>query len=518
MKRIIGMVAAGLLVVTACGSADSEESDGTTAATEAPAEAEGDAAAEDAVAEDDAAADDAAEEDAAAEDDAAAEEEDAAEDAAAEEAAGEGEDGVLEVPGEFPTISDAVAAAQPGDLVLISPGVYNEAVDVTTDDIVIRGLSREGVVLDGQFELDNGIRVLGANGVAVENLTTQNYTVNGVFWVSSEGYRASYVSAYRNGDYGIYAFDSVKGQIEHSYGAGSPDAGFYIGQCYPCDAVLDNVLAEHNGLGYSGTNSGGNLLIVNSTFRNNRAGVVPNSGSYELCYPERETTIVGNTVHSNNQPDTPAIDVALLAMGNGILTPGGIANVIERNLVFDHDRTGIGLVPFLEESPNDDLPTEDEWTVTCEEQREQPLPDEVPEVLIWDSYDNSVTGNVVSDSGLADLGVAGVGAPTGSLRNCWAGNTVSTTRPADLETIAPCGGEALPADDPAWEVDPLDVVAWLAEVDSQPPAVDFAEAVLPPLPDLEDMPDAATAPAVPARNVPFAVDLDAIGVPPAPGE
>ena len=93
---------------------------------------------------------------------------------------------MLEVPGEFPTISDAVAAAQPGDLVLISPGVYNEAVDVTTDDIVIRGLEREGVVLDGQFELDNGIRVLGANGVAVENLTTQNYTVNVPYTVQVE--------------------------------------------------------------------------------------------------------------------------------------------------------------------------------------------------------------------------------------------------------------------------------------------------------------------------------------------
>ena len=68
-------------------------------------------------------------------------------------------------------------------------------------------------------------------------------------------------------------------------------------------------------------------MIVNSRFRNNRAGIVPNSGSYELCYPERKTTIVGNIVHDNNQADTPAIDVALLAMGNGILSAGGVANV-----------------------------------------------------------------------------------------------------------------------------------------------------------------------------------------------
>ena len=272
--------------------------------------------------------------------------------------AGAGDDvGVREVPGEYPTIQAAVDAAAAGDLVLVAPGVYNEAVDVVTDNLTIRGLDRDRVVLDGQLELDNGIRVLGASGVVVENLTARNYTANGVFFTGTTGYRASFVTTYRTGDYGVYAFDSTKGQIDNSHTVGSRDGGVYVGQCYPCDALVDRVLSEHNGLGYSGTNSGGNLLIVNSTFRNNRAGVVPNSGSYELCYPERETAIVGNLVYSNNQTDTPAIDVALLAQGNGILLPGGVRNLVSRNRVFDHNRTGIGLVPFLEEDPNDDLPT-----------------------------------------------------------------------------------------------------------------------------------------------------------------
>ena len=48
--------------------------------------------------------------------------------------------------------------------------------------------------------------------------------------------------------------------------------------------------------------------------------------------------------------DTPAIDVALLAMGNGILVGRRRrATSSERNRVYDHDKTGIGLVPFLEE-------------------------------------------------------------------------------------------------------------------------------------------------------------------------
>lgn len=417
----------------------------------------------------------------------------------------------LLVPEEYSTIQDAVTAAVPGDLILVSPGTYHEAVNVVTDQVTIRGLDRNDVVLDGEFELDNGIRVLGAQGVVIENMTATNYTANGFFWTGVDGYRGSYLTTYRTGDYGIYAFDSTHGLIEHSYTVGSPDAGLYIGQCYPCDAVVDHVVSEHNGLGYSGTNSGGNLVIVNSTFRYNRAGLVPNSGSYELCYPERETTIIGNLVYSNNQPDTPAIDVAILAMGNGILPAGGIRNVIRNNRVFDHDKTGIGLVPFLEDVANDDIPPPEEWDRPCADAVNDPVNANPPDSLLWNSMENEVTGNVLEDNRTADLAVASVDADISTLGNCFADNTFTLSAPVDLEALAPCDGDG----SGDWTDGTLDVAQWLVEKDSRPPAVDYAEADLPPLEPQENMPD-ASVPAQPAINMPPVVDVDAIGVPDAP--
>jgi Right handed beta helix region len=422
--------------------------------------------------------------------------------------AAETEGATLRVPDDHETIQAAVDAAEPGDLVLIGPGTYEEAVTVETDELTIRGLDRNEVVLDGGFELDNGIRVAGADGVAVENMTARNYTNNGFFWTGVEGYRGSYLTTYRIGDYGVYAFDSTKGLLEHSYASGSPDAGFYIGGCYPCDAVIDDVVSEWNGLGYSGTNSGGNLLIVNSTFRNNRAGIVPNSGSYEPCYPERDTTIVGNIVHANNNPDTPAIDVAFDAQGNGILVSGGALNTIERNLVYDHDLTGIGLVPFPETDANDLVPPADNDGLPCSEARNLPVADpaDIPDTVLWNPRGNSVVGNVVEDSRLADIAVGSLEDVSG-MENCFADNEHATSAPVELETLAPCEGEG----SGDWADGPLNFAPFLAE---KPPSGDYKTS---PEPEAqENMPDADTAPANPATGMPPTVDLDAIEVPERP--
>lgn len=434
----------------------------------------------------------------------------------------------INVPDDQPTIQEAVDAASPGDLILIQPGVYKEAVKVTTDELTIRGLDRNTVILDGEFEKDNGIFVVEADGVAVENMTARNYTSNGFYWTGVTGYRGSYLTAYRNGDYGIYAFDSVTGQLDNSLGSGSPDAGFYIGECYPCDAVIDNVISEYNGLGYSGTNSGGELYIINSTFRNNRAGIVPNSGSYELCYPNRQTTVAGNLVYSNNETDNPAIDVALLAQGNGILLAGAVQNTIQNNLVWDHDRTGIGLVPFPEEDANDLAPDPADWDTPCEETHDEEVPPISEEdckavegllegcVVIWNPFDNKVIGNVVEDSRVADIAVGTAdllenGETTDTLRNCFSGNTFTTTAPTDLEALAPCDGTPSGGD---WNAGALDLIGLLGSPAAEPPK--DAYKTTPEPPEQPNMPDAATAPARPATDVPQKVDLASIAVPSKP--
>jgi plastocyanin len=385
---------------------------------------------------------------------------------------------VLKVPGQFPTIQGAVDAAHAGDMVLVGKGTYHEAVKVTKDNIVIRGEDRNETVLDGEFKLDNGFLVSGANGVTIENMTAKNYKVNGFFWTGVKGYRGSYLTAIRNGDYGLYGFDSRYGQFDHSLGTGSPDAGFYIGQCYPCDALITDSESYLNGLGYSGTNAGGNLRIVRSTFRDNRAGIVPNSGSYEKYPPERESTIVGNIVHGNFRDDVPAINAALLVEGSGIISAGGIDNVIERNLVYDHDKAGILLLGF----PDGDT--------------------------VWDVTGNKVRENDVSNSRVADLALVTKDQNQG---NCFSGNVFKTSAPKNIEKLAPCTGTGVG--------DISDGNLGLAGfiTNQNPPSVDYK--TMPDPPAQPTMPDAMTAPWKPAApgNLPtIQVDVAAIPLPTRP--
>lgn len=309
----------------------------------------------------------------------------------------------LRVPEQYPTIQAAVTAAKPGDLVSIAPGIYHEAVTVNTPNLTIRGRNRQQVILDGNLTLGNGFTVL-ANNVVLENMTARRYIGNGFYWTGVQGFRGSYLTAYSNGDYGIYSYNSSVGQFDHDLGAGSPDAGFYVGACHPCHVVLENDISEDNALGFSGTNAGGDLILRDSIWRNNRTGMLPNTLDTEPNPPQDGATIINNLVENNDNEQAPSKELEYPAFGMGIVVAGGNDNVIENNQISSHLYYGILVTPYVDQH-------------------------------FYEPHGNTVKGNSVSNSGVSDLALAFLAANG----NCFSDNTVARTNPPLLQFTHACG-------------------------------------------------------------------------------
>jgi hypothetical protein len=348
---------------------------------------------------------------------------------------------------------------------------------VTTPSITIRGVDRNSVILDGQFSLGTGI-IVGANAVAIENMTARNFTLNGFYWTGVRGFRGSYLTAYNNGDYGIYSFGATQGVLEHSYASGSPDSAFYVGQCNPCKVVLDDVSGEYSGLGYSGTNSGGDMYILRSRFTHNRSGVATTTFDIELDPPGRDSTIIGNLISDSGlEREAAGFFASETLAGNGIGLIGTQHNRVERNYIARSRNNGILVLPLLDRH-------------------------------YWPSTDHVVRDNTIVASGRADLAAGGLG----TLGNCFAGNRYKTSLPWGLEILNGCRPARVPvASDLSGDMMFFGSIAQIFL--GQFKVLDYKDR---PTPHAQpNMPGAADAPVVPAVH-PFEdhkLELDAIITP-----
>jgi hypothetical protein len=330
----------------------------------------------------------------------------------------------IRVPEDALTLQLAIAQAEPGDTIVLAAGTYpgGTVVPKQKHDITIRGVDRNTVVLDGENQRKNGI-VVRADGVSVLNLSAHDFRQNGFYWEAADRFRISYVTVWNVGLYGIYAEDGEQGVLDHDYVSGAADAAYYIGECKPCRATLSHLVARLSAIGYSGTNAT-DVIIRDSLWDRNGAGIVPNTYANEALPPQSRTTIVRNTITNSGRARVPIHTALAGFVGIGIAVAGGNENVIARNRVTRSERYGIAVFPTAR-------------FVVFDPGAREPGPP-------WRPHGNRVLRNVVTGSGRADLALA-----TGSgKRNCFTSNLVRRALPGGLQTrtctgVSPVGDAAV---------------------------------------------------------------------------
>ena len=367
------------------------------------------------------------------------------------------------VPGQYKTIQAAVDAAKPGDWILVGPGDYQEhgirgadepaGVLIETPRLHLRGMNRNKVIVDGTKRGSptcsrrasaqkktkdgrNGIEVFKASGVYIENLTVCNYLTgpnggegNEIWWNGGDGsgkigmgsWWGNYITAtstYSNGvdtpfaDYGVFVSNSRgPGVVNHSYASGMGDAGYYVGACPNCHALITHAHAQFNALGFSGTNAGGHLVIKRSEFDHNKTGPTSDSENNDdapspangLCpHKTRGPLRSGicdiwkrNYIHDNNNPNVPGNSANGLAgaapIGTGAVLTGTEYTELYRNRIENNGAWGVLLTdaPYTGEPPP---------VAHCEGGTSAPPPAPQP-VCYFQSFGNEVASNAFSHNG-----------------------------------------------------------------------------------------------------------------------
>ena len=418
------------------------------------------------------------------------------------------------IAGTYTTIASAVAVAKPGDWVLVAPGDYHEQMDhaapdfshatggveITTPDLHLRGMDRNGVVIDGtkpgspqcssapgdqDFGVTdpsnkpagrNGVLIWKADNVSVDNLTVCNFlnghddAGNEVWWdggdgsgqIGLSGYWSNYVtttSTYYDEStaaaYGIFSSNSAgPATWDHVYASNFNDSGAYVGACHQvCDIVIDHSKFEYNALGYSGTNSGGAIVIQNSEFDHNEDGLdtntsysgdptapqdgaCPDGAVSPITHTSSCWTFQNNNVHDNNNADTPSAGSAAAGpYGTGMTISGGRNNTVMNNTFSNNGAWGVLFVPY----PDGGSPVLGQ-SCTGLGGAMNPLLG-----CVFEASGNALLNNTFVNNGYfgnpsnSDYGqiVLNGGHP----QNCFAGNIAPDgSAPTDLETIQPACG------------------------------------------------------------------------------
>lgn len=264
-------------------------------------------------------------------------------------------DTIVVGPGD--SIQAAVDSAEPGDVILIQPGIYREHVTITTHDLTLQGsgASRAGTVLlppsEGEGlcaeEFQTGICVFGefdqdfnvtsfVEDVSIHDLMVVGFEFTGIVGFGTDGLTVADTLLRNHGEYGLFVLASTNGTYVHNVAEGNAHAGIYIGDSPDANDGVSGNLTRRNLFG---------IFVRDASF-----GQVANNESRGNCVGMffldtgapggLEGWTIQDNLASRNTKACPPFGPAPAFSGAGILMNGANGFLVRDNVVNDNVPTG----------------------------------------------------------------------------------------------------------------------------------------------------------------------------------
>lgn len=244
------------------------------------------------------------------------------------------------------SIQEAVGKANPGDLIRIYPGVYNETVYIDKDNISIQGViqNSEWPTLDGQKTLNDAILYSG-NGILIENMKITNYKGNGIMGQAGNNYVIRNNWIVDTGVYGIFPQYGKNGVVERNVLTGIEDAAIYIGMCDNIDVRFNDVYGNVAGIEIE--NSRHALVEYNYTHDNTGGILVFLTPGLPIktCF---DVIVRNNYIYDNNHVNFGAVGsmVSHIPKGTGLLIMAADDVTVENNIITGNENAGITITDY----------------------------------------------------------------------------------------------------------------------------------------------------------------------------
>jgi len=263
---------------------------------------------------------------------------------------GSGTGGIHEVR-DGGSIQAAVAAAQPGDVIEIYPGTYNETVYIDKDDLVLSGIVVNGQwpVMEGDGELNDAVLYSG-NGITVENLQIQHYKGNAIMGQAGNNFLIRKNNIIDTGVYGIFPEFGTNGLISHNVLSGIEDAAIYVGMSDNIHVTNNEVFDNVAGIEIENTR---HSIVENNYVHDNTGGILVFITPGLPIKTTFDTIVRNNFIVNNNTPNfgIPGSTVAGIPAGTGILNMAGDQTTIEGNVITGNKVIGILITDHMN-APN----------------------------------------------------------------------------------------------------------------------------------------------------------------------